>query len=111
MILSEWRKTAPNRECLSNKVLAVLKPVLADLGADGDPDSWIVWGDDPAFRYSVMTPTPAGLIVVGLRLGPVLTMRGRMASSSAGARSRSASSVSKRPAATASWPFRSKARC
>ena len=71
MILSEWRKTAPNRECLSNKVLAVLKPVLADLGADGDPDSWIVWGDDPAFRYSVMTPTPAGLIVVGLRLGGV----------------------------------------
>ena len=69
MLLSEWKKTAPNRECMSSKVLAVLRPVLADLGAEGDPDSWVLWGDDPEFRYSVLAPTPAGLIVVGLRLG------------------------------------------
>jgi len=68
MLLSEWRKTAPNRECLSNKVLAVLKPVLADLGASGDPECWVVWGEDPEFRYSVMAPTPAGLSSVAVRI-------------------------------------------
>jgi hypothetical protein len=69
MLLSEWRKTAPNRESMSNKVFAALKPVLADLGADGDPSSWVLWGDDPEFRYSVLVPTPAGLIVAAVRLG------------------------------------------
>jgi len=68
MLLSEWRKTAPNRECLSNKVLSVLKPVLADLGAAGDPECWVVWGEDPEFRYSVMAPTPAGLATVAVRI-------------------------------------------
>ncbi len=69
MLLSEWRKTAPNRECMSNKILAVLKPVLADLGADGDPACWVLWGEDPEFRYSVMAPTQAGLISVAVRVG------------------------------------------
>ena len=58
MLLSEWRKTAPNRECMSNSVLDVLKPVLADLGADGDPSCWVIWGEDPEYRYSIMAPTP-----------------------------------------------------
>jgi hypothetical protein len=53
---------------LSNKVLAVLKPVLADLGAPGDPECWVVWGEDPEFRYSVMAPTPAGLSSVAVRI-------------------------------------------
>jgi hypothetical protein len=69
MLLSEWRKGAPNRETLNNKVLAVLKPVLTDLGADADPAAWVLWGDDPEFRYSVLAPTPAGLIVAAVRLG------------------------------------------
>jgi hypothetical protein len=68
MLLSEWKKTAPNREAMSNKVLAVLKPVLADLGADGDPACWVLWGEDPEFRYSVMAPTQAGLVTVAVRL-------------------------------------------
>jgi hypothetical protein len=68
MLLSEWRKTAPNRECMSNKVVAVLKPVLADLGAAGDPACWVLWGEDPEFRYSVMAPTPAGLVTVAVRV-------------------------------------------
>ena len=68
MLLSEWKKTAPNREAMSNKVLAVLKPVLADLGADGDPACWVLWGEDPEFRYSVMAPTQAGLVTVTVRL-------------------------------------------
>lgn len=79
MLLSEWRKTAPNRECMSNKVLAVLKPVLADLGADGDPACWIIWGEDPEFRYSIMVPTPAGLLTVAIRIsggeGPRVTAK------------------------------------
>ena len=68
MLLSEWRKTAPNRECMSSKILAVLKPVLADLGAAGDPACWVLWGEDPEFRYSVMAPTQAGLITVAVRV-------------------------------------------
>ena len=40
MQLGEWRKTAPNRESMSNAVLSVLRPVLSDLGADADPDEF-----------------------------------------------------------------------
>ena len=68
MLLSEWRKAAPNKDCLGKPVLAVLKPVLADLGADGDPECWISWGDDPQIRYLVLAPTVAGLIDVNVRL-------------------------------------------
>ena len=68
MLLSEWRKTAPNRECMSNKVFAVLKPVLTDLGADDDPACWVLWGEDPEFRYSIMAPTTAGVISVAVRV-------------------------------------------
>jgi hypothetical protein len=71
MRLSEWRKTAPTRDSMNNRVLAVLKPVLADLGADADPECWVLWGDDPEFRYSVFAPTPPGVITVAVRLsGP-----------------------------------------
>jgi hypothetical protein len=51
--------------------MAVLNLVLHDLGADPDPESWVVWGDDPELRYAVLAPTPAGLISVAVRLtGP-----------------------------------------
>ena len=71
MRLSEWRKAAPTRDSMNNRVLAVLNPVLADLGADPDPECWVLWGDDPEFRYSVFAPTPPGVITVAIRLsGP-----------------------------------------
>ncbi|HJX68117.1 MAG TPA: hypothetical protein VJ258_05270, partial [Candidatus Limnocylindrales bacterium] len=71
MRLSEWRKAAPTRDSMSNRVMAVLNPVLHDLGADPNPESWVVWGDDPELRYAVLAPTPAGLISVAVRLtGP-----------------------------------------
>ncbi len=71
MRLSEWRKAAPTRDSMNNRVLAVLHPVLADLGADPDPECWVVWGDDPGFRYSVLVPTLPGVISVAIRLsGP-----------------------------------------
>jgi hypothetical protein len=68
MRLSEWHAAAPNREAMSAKVLAVVEPALAALGADPDPHCWIAWGDDPHARYVVLAPTPAGLIWCGVRV-------------------------------------------
>ena len=68
MQLGEWRKTAPNRESMSNAVLSVLRPVLSDLGADADPECWVQWGEDPEVRYQVMVPTRAGLISTAVRV-------------------------------------------
>ena len=71
MRLSEWRKTAPSKESLSNRVVAILNPVLVDLGAEADADCWVCWGDDPEMRYSILAPTIAGLVTVAVRLsGP-----------------------------------------
>jgi hypothetical protein len=49
------------------QVLAMLEPVLADLGAEADPVCWVIWGDDPRARYSVLVPTIAGVVVAGVR--------------------------------------------
>ena len=68
MRLSEWRKTAPNKEALSGKVMAMLRLVLEDLGAESDAECWVAWGDDPESRYSVLAATDAGLISVAVRL-------------------------------------------
>jgi hypothetical protein len=68
MRLSEWPKRAPNKESMAPKVLAVVKPVLTGLGAKADPSCWVAWGDDPAARYTVLAPTPAGLVQVVVRV-------------------------------------------
>ena len=68
MRLSEWRKAAPTRDAMNAKVIAVLKPVLSDMGTDADPECWVAWGDDPAFRYSILAPTLAGLVTVAIRI-------------------------------------------
>ena len=68
MQLGEWRKKAPNRESMSNAVMAVLRPVLSDLGAADDPECWVDWGEDPDFRYLVLVPTRAGLISTAVRV-------------------------------------------
>lgn len=71
MRLGEWRKAAPTKESMSTKVLAVLRPVLVDLGADADAECWVAWGDDPESRYSILSPTVAGLITMAVRItGP-----------------------------------------
>jgi len=62
MRLSEWQKTAPSEDSLSSRVLAILKPVLVDMGAEADADCWVCWGDDPEMRYSILAPTIAGLV-------------------------------------------------
>jgi len=68
MRLSQWPTRAPHKESMAPKVLAVLKPVLAGLGAKADPSCWVAWGDDPAARYTVLVPTPPGLIQVVVRV-------------------------------------------
>jgi hypothetical protein len=68
MRLSDWRKSAPTREAMSAKVVGVVEPVLRTLGADRDPECWVVWGDDPSTRWVVLAPTDAGLIVAHVRV-------------------------------------------
>ncbi len=68
MRLSEWRSEAPTREAMSQKVLAVVTPVLSDLGAPDDPECWIYWGEDPAVRYSILAPTTRGLAQCHVRV-------------------------------------------
>jgi hypothetical protein len=68
MRLSEWGPRAPHKDSLTPRVVAVVAPVLATLGAGADPDCWIAWGDDPAARYLVLAPADAGLVMVNVRV-------------------------------------------
>lgn len=68
MRLSDWRARSPFKESMAPKVIEVIEPVLVSLGADADPGSWIVWGDDPAARYMLFVPTQAGLLQIGVRV-------------------------------------------
>lgn len=62
MRLSAWRAAAPRKEAATAKVAAVVDPILAAFGAEGDPYCWVVWGDEPAVRFVILVPTDAGLI-------------------------------------------------
>jgi hypothetical protein len=53
---------------MTSKVLAVIEPVIVAMGADADPSCWVLWGDDPASRYIILVPTPAGLLQVHVRV-------------------------------------------
>ena len=68
MRLSDWRQRAPHKDSLTPKVLAVIEPILAALGAAPDPSCWIVWGEDPGVRYVMLVPTDAGLLQVLVRV-------------------------------------------
>src|SRR5688500_14493591 len=68
MRLSDWRTRAPHKDALTPKVLAVIEPVIASLGAQPDPPAWIVWGEDPGVRYVILVPTDAGLLQVLVRV-------------------------------------------
>jgi hypothetical protein len=67
MLLSEWRAQGSHPAALTPKVDAVVEPVLLGLGAEADPECWITWGDEPT-RWSLMAPTPAGLVMVHVRV-------------------------------------------
>lgn len=68
MRLSEWRASAPTKDAASPKVMAVLEPVLENLGAGRDPECWVAWGDDPGVRWMLLAPTPAGLVECAVRV-------------------------------------------
>jgi hypothetical protein len=69
MRLSDWRAAAPNRESLGPRVVPVLEPVLAALGAESNPHLWISWGEDPRFRYTIFALTPGGVGICVIRPG------------------------------------------
>lgn len=66
--LTDWQARATQRDSATDKVLAPARDALALLGADRDPDCWIVWGDDPSARWTILAPTPAGLAQVNVRV-------------------------------------------
>ena len=68
MRLSKWRASSPNKSAGAAKVAAVVDPVLQALGSEPDPECWVAWGDDPAIRYTIFVPTPAGLIASYVRI-------------------------------------------
>ncbi len=68
MRLSDWRTRAPHKDAMAPRVLAVIEPVLASLGAEADPSAWVMWGEDPGVRYVVLVPTDAGLLQVLVRV-------------------------------------------
>jgi hypothetical protein len=68
MRLGEWRAASPSREAASQKVNALVDPILDAFGAEPDPSAWVVWGEEPATRYTIFVPTPAGLISCFVRV-------------------------------------------
>lgn len=68
MRLSDWRGRTPHRESMTSKVIDVIVPLIRSLGAETDPVCWVVWGDDPAIRYSIFVPTSTGLLQVHVRV-------------------------------------------
>lgn len=68
MRLNEWRAKAPFKDSVAPKVTATIDAALGLLGAEADPECWIVWGDDPLVRYVIFVPTAAGLLQVNVRV-------------------------------------------
>lgn len=68
MRLSDWRDVAPRKESMTPKVLGALDGALEALGAEADPVCWVLWGDDPAIRYSLFVPTAPGLLQINVRV-------------------------------------------
>lgn len=68
MRLSEWQAHTTHPDSMTEKVLAPARDALALLGADGDPECWIAWGDDPQVRWMLLVPSAAGLVQVNVRV-------------------------------------------
>jgi hypothetical protein len=68
MRLSEWRAAAPTKDAGGPKLAALVDPVLAGLGIESDPECWIVWGEDPGTRHTILVPTDAGLVTCFVRV-------------------------------------------
>lgn len=68
MRLSEWQAGTPHRDSMAAKVLDPAHDALELLGAGRDPECWIVWGDDPGIRWTILAPTAAGLVQINVRV-------------------------------------------
>lgn len=68
MRLSDWRKAAPYKDSMAPKVLATIGDALLAMGAERDPECYIMWGDDPAARYLIFVPTASGLVHINVRV-------------------------------------------
>jgi hypothetical protein len=68
MRMSDWRARAPFKGSVAPKVMAVVESAFEVLGAERDPECWVVWGDDPSVRYLIYALTPAGLAQVNVRV-------------------------------------------
>ncbi len=68
MRLSDWRKAAPFKDSMAPKVLAAIDDALPAMGAERDPECYIIWGDDPAARYLIFVPTASGLVHINVRV-------------------------------------------
>lgn len=68
MRFSGWMAAAPHKDSATPKVRAVVEPMLAVLGCEPDPACWLVWGDDPALRYTIFAATDAGMVQVNVRV-------------------------------------------
>ena len=68
MRLSEWWAAAPHEGSVSPKVRATVEPVLVGLGAVADPPCWIVWGDDPLTRYTILALADVGVVTCHVRV-------------------------------------------
>lgn len=67
MRLSEWCEGAPVAESVSAPVMALVESLYADLGVGEETDCWVLWGEDPAMRYTILAPSLAGLAIVSVR--------------------------------------------
>jgi hypothetical protein len=68
MRLSEWQAQSAHRDSITDKVLVPARDALVLLGADADPECWVVWGDDPAVRWTILAPAAAGLVQINVRV-------------------------------------------
>jgi len=68
MRLSGWRAHAPVAEAVSAKVIRVVESALTTIGAEPDPECWVVWGEDPGIRYLLFIPIDSGLVQVNVRV-------------------------------------------
>ena len=68
MRLSEWRAASPARTASDPKVNAIVDPVLRALGAEADPEARVVWGEEPATRYTIFAAASPGLVACYVRV-------------------------------------------
>ena len=68
MRLTDWVDAAPAAGVVGPRVLGVVQPVLGALGVADDADVWVIWGEEPEVRWSILAPTVAGLAVVYVRV-------------------------------------------